>query len=562
MSFHFNWSRLDETSADVIRLLINQRLEEFLKRSRCGNERGTDREGSAAGGIVTGYSDSGFSTALEGGLPPDNEDTISTRSGAIGGVSGFSSTAVTQTASGMAGEASSILTGAAPGAGAGTAGVEVSSIHADNPGYTSSLYGFVESQGGGAANLPFSGSSMSLAIPSCGGGGVTAGLTKVGPPLTDALAPPNARSQPVTPSLPAQGTSPLRTGGPGHRTNSPKVPATTEESKVPLIEYVEITSLEWGTAPPFIEIVSFEDALADPPTSQPIHHSGPISQTSSGSFSMAVNSTAMTPSASLSTLRRGSTDECNTRPMAATPDQTRLAAVGLVDSMSDSSNENGSTAATSMQRVRGASAAYVAGCGVTSSSNYTLHGGDAGDRKVPSIPAPLPSPVEDSLASVLGQGGLFLRLHLTYGGSLRCSVCTTVQKELRLGALSLCVSLPMAFTISDLDLDCYICMNLKRNECRLWLEPGPLSTSVINRLSIAAVFGGEGDNGGDVDRTTSTTTDRYSRFGSSASDYPEDGQVYIDEQEVSQFILHELRIILKEMLVAPHFVSVPVFFGE
>lgn len=166
--------------------------------------------------------------------------------------------------------------------------------------------------------------------------------------------------------------------------------------------------------------------------------------------------------------------------------------------------------------------------------------------------------VVDTLAPFLGPGGLFLKLHVTYGGSLRFSIEAVVEHHFVLGPLDIPVRMPIALHATDVDLDCYVCVNIHDNACQLWLEPGRLSTMPINRLNLSAVFGERSTDTGEVN---SSSAGFPSRYGSSLSE-DEDDTVLLDEREIAQFILVELRALLQEKLMAPHHVTIPLVLGS
>ncbi|GET90095.1 hypothetical protein, conserved [Leishmania tarentolae] len=352
---------------------------------------------------------------------------------------------------------------------------------------------------------------------------------------------------------------------PGAAPASSSSPAAAESaSKLPPIVYLEVGRVEWGTTPPFVEIVSFENAIDGPPSRTRQHlqkqqqgkglfDSGKDGQGPTGLETRGTS--PYTVSGSMST-----ENIATTSATSATAVEPGAGFSTATDNMSESLHRLPSHVYPGVKTPRpmtgphrlfdGPSAGGGGASGVDTSPHQQL---TSSSSQFPLQPEPV-----DSLASVLGPGGLYVRFHVTYGGSMHLSLNIAVQHEIRLGAVALRVSLPMMFCIANLDLDCYICVNIKHNTCEVWLEPGPLSTSVVNRLSITAIIGGDDDDGG-------SSTDFYSHFGSSSisdGDGGEEGNgVYVNEHEISQFVLHELRSILRETLVAPHSIFIPVSFS-
>ncbi|CAG9577282.1 conserved hypothetical protein [Leishmania major strain Friedlin] len=311
--------------------------------------------------------------------------------------------------------------------------------------------------------------------------------------------------------------------------------------------------------PPFVEIVAFENAIDGPPgrTRQHLHQQQqgrvPFGGGREGQGAIGPETRGTSPyTVSHST----STETLMTTSAAVEPGAGLAAAADSISECLHGFPSRVHTGAKTPHPVTGSHRFFDgASVGSAGGADMSLH-----QQPASSSPSQFPSQPEpvDSLASVLGPGGLYVRFHITYGGAMHLSLNIAVQHEIRLGAVALRVSLPMMFCIANLDLDCYICVNMKHNMCEVWLEPGPLSPSVVNRLSITAIVGGDDDDGG-------SSTDFYSHFGgSSISDgdgVEEESGVYVNEHEVSQFVLHELRSILRETLVAPHSVRIPVSFG-
>ncbi|CBZ28542.1 conserved hypothetical protein [Leishmania mexicana MHOM/GT/2001/U1103] len=343
--------------------------------------------------------------------------------------------------------------------------------------------------------------------------------------------------------------------------SSPSPDAAESASKVPPIVYLEVGRVEWGTTPPFVEIVAFENAVDGPPgrTRQHLQQQQGRAHFGGGRDGQGTTGPETRGTSPYTSSHSMSTETLMTTSTAAVEPGTGFAAAA--DNISECSHGLPSrvhTGGKTPHPVTGShrlfDGASAGGGGVGGVDMYPhQQPASSSSSQFPSQPEPV-----DSLASVLGPGGLYVRFHVTYGGSMHLSLNIAVQHEIRLGAVALRVSLPMMFCIANLDLDCYICVNMKHNTCEVWLEPGPLSPSVVNRLRITAIVGGDDDDGG-------SSTDFYSHFGSSSisdGDGGEEGSgVYVNEHEVSQFVLHELRSILRETLVAPHSVRIPVSFG-
>lgn len=361
--------------------------------------------------------------------------------------------------------------------------------------------------------------------------------------------------------------TPLQPPGP-----AASAPAQEPRDGVPPIVYLEVGRIEWGTTPPFVEIVAFENAVDGPPgrTRQQQQQyggrglfGGPATDTRGTSPFTVSHATSMDTmmTASATAAEHGG---ALLRPSGGG---------GHADNVSEGSHGLASRAQTaaSTPHIVGGSHSHFDAAGASVCGPGPGGAAGAAAAAFPPQPAMSPEPA-DPLVSMLGPGGLYVRLHMTYGGALHLSLNIAVQHELRLGAVALRVSLPMMFYLANLDLDCYVCVNLRHGACEVWLEPGPLSSSVVNRLSLTATIGGDAEeDGSDSEGGHKTgdygtsSADFYSRFGSSSLSEDEGGEdgsgVYVNEHEVSQFVLHELRAILRETLVAPHSIRVPVSFG-
>ncbi|TPP40459.1 hypothetical protein CGC20_13220 [Leishmania donovani] len=532
MSLHFNWSRLEETCAEALRQLINKRLAEVVE---CINSR----------------------------------NAAQTSNGAAGSASAAAKTRATTPTTEMVAGFTAIPASAA--AGAATSRWESMS----DPSASSTLASVATLHPSGT-QAPHSRSAISTASPLHNSGYHGAGATVLaadmhngnnggGPSESASFAgEPSAAPAaavyrtPVGSSWPCFGSASSTAAA-----SSPSPDAAESASKVPPIVYLEVGRVGWGTTPPFVEIVAFENAIDGPPgrTRQHLHRQ----QQGRGLFGGGREGQGTTGPETRGTFPYTVSHYMSTETLMTTSTAAVEPGVGFAaaaDNISECSHgfpSRAHTGAKTPHPVTGSNrlfdGASTGGGGGAGSADMSLH-----QQPSSSSPSQFPSQPEpvDSLTSVLGPGGLYVRFHITYGGAMHLSLNIAVQHEIRLGAVALRVSLPMMFCIANLDLDCYICVNMKHNMCEVWLEPGPLSPSVVNRLSITAIVGGDDDDGG-------SSTDFYSHFGSSSisdGDGVEEGSgVYVNEHEVSQFVLHELRSILRETLVAPHSVRIPVSFG-
>ncbi|CAC9503910.1 hypothetical protein conserved [Leishmania donovani] len=617
MSLHFNWSRLEETCAEALRQLINKRLAEVVE---CINSRNAAQTSNGAAGSASAAAKTRATTPTT--VPGGAGLAASSSAGAYGGgggsaagagkseyslnassngspqemVAGF--TAIPASAAAGAAtsrwesmsdpSASSTLASVAtlhpsgtqaPHSSAGLSAVgaaaPASAAEMPPPG---SAGGSVGGSGGSGVGpgVSISGSAISTASPLHNSGYHGAGATVLaadmhngnnggGPSESASFAgEPSAAPAaavyrtPVGSSWPCFGSASSTAAA-----SSPSPDAAESASKVPPIVYLEVGRVGWGTTPPFVEIVAFENAIDGPPgrTRQHLHRQ----QQGRGLFGGGREGQGTTGPETRGTFPYTVSHYMSTETLMTTSTAAVEPGVGFAaaaDNISECSHgfpSRAHTGAKTPHPVTGSNrlfdGASTGGGGGAGSADMSLH-----QQPSSSSPSQFPSQPEpvDSLTSVLGPGGLYVRFHITYGGAMHLSLNIAVQHEIRLGAVALRVSLPMMFCIANLDLDCYICVNMKHNMCEVWLEPGPLSPSVVNRLSITAIVGGDDDDGG-------SSTDFYSHFGSSSisdGDGVEEGSgVYVNEHEVSQFVLHELRSILRETLVAPHSVRIPVSFG-
>ncbi|KAG5500501.1 hypothetical protein JKF63_03595 [Porcisia hertigi] len=635
MSLHFNWGRLDETCAEALRHLINKRLAEMVDHINSQNT-----VPSSTGAAVPAAMAAKPSTPQPPTVPGVAGAVASCPAGSHGAgagkaegslhVSGIASrqeavAGLTTIPGGVPNRATSIsgepISNLLPNstwtstASLHPSGTPVSNSGVALPGFaasapaptaavpsTGSVGGSVGVGGSSIAgtNVSLSGPAISSATPlhNCGYHGVGAA-----PPLAETNAsngvggPSESTSlagEPISVTASAANRSVLSHSSPGlgptsstAATSSAAAAADAEGAKkrIPPIVYLEVGRVEWGTSPPFIEIVAFENAIDGPPGSTrqriPQEHLGRGGLFGGGRDGQGTGTEA-----------RGSSPYtvCRTTSMDTLAFSTAALDPGAgLTAVADSPSEGSHGLAPRLHTGVNTSHLFVGSHLLLDEANAAaaaaaVGGGSGARADMPPCKPPSPSshaqcsshpePV-DSLASVLGPGGLYVRLHVTYGGAMHLSLNIAVQHEIRLGAVALRLSLPMMFYLANLDLDCYVCVNIKDSMCEVWLEPGPLSPSIVNRLSIIATVGGddaEGDSDFEGGRKTSGTgdygassADFYSRFGgSSVSDVDggEEGNgVYMNEHEVSQFVLHELRAVLRETLIAPHSIRIPISFG-
>lgn len=603
MSLHFNWSRLDETCAEALRQLVNKRLAEVVERinaksaggGAAANGQGTS---SAAPNLASGSaagtkSVTGVNTAVSSPLLGSNGSNP-VRAEASSNVSAYGSPRETYSSLLAAPDAASrspYLTAVASGGTAGFSSVTAMPSSSPSPAAAATAAGAAAPSqynmsdiGGGVPIARADGSGQSrggtlnaaIANPTNAGGDFAGGI-KISGGGVGGVGGQSRSGAPVAGGVPSGVTR--EADGATTRTDPPKVP--------PLV-YLEVGSLEWGTTPPFVEIVAFKNATDGPPgynsaPQQQQHHRGSVALTrpplgSPLGDGRDVSSYALSHATSADSTMASSTALVGFFPSPAGCPNIGgggMNGVAGVDAVASGVGDNGSDSShdfTVSHSATGVSTPHIATAGVQmgmAGSTAAAGAAPPAQTQGPTVSlSHFPSQPEtstDMLASVLGTGGLHVRFHITYGGALHLSLNTAVQHELRLGAVSLRVSLPMLFYLANLDLDCYLCINIKNNVCQVWLEHGPLSSSVVNRLSITATFGGDEDlDGGGVDYGASSA-DFYSRFGSSSisdDDVGEGGNgAFVNEHEVSQFVLHELRAILKETIVAPHCITIPISFS-
>ncbi|KPI89459.1 hypothetical protein ABL78_1423 [Leptomonas seymouri] len=621
MSLHFNWSRLDETCAEALRQLINKRLAEVVERINSKNESAAEAArhsspSTASLGLSANVSYSKGGLCGSGGAVPGgaavSTSLVSVASGPGGSgnhnknptgaeppPSGNAHGSPRELYSGLPGMPDPAshstflipsLANSAPGSGGSAVGTAPATITAESGAAVSaSPLRQSSSNGGGLSGLRGSSSVSGVCGPANDEGSTYTTRYAMGYGNVNNRACTGDANATAAPNhtnandFYSPGVGGISRGGAGG-TATPAAsyaPSSgvnceieggvlTEPRKVPPLVYLEVGSVEWGTTPPFVEIVAFENATDGPPGHDraPQHRYGAMNSAASLGGPQGEAWDASPYAANLST----STDTAMTSSTAIGGCFAASMALGTAvagDAGAENNSEGShdftvSHSATGLNTPRTAAVgqqpgvANMAACSTAGTAAHTQAAGSL--SQIPCEPD-----AKDPLASVVGIGGLHIRFHITYGGALHLSLNTAVQHEIRFGAVALRVSLPMMFCLANLDLDCCLCINIKNNVCQVWLEHGPLSSSVVNRLSITATFGGDNELDGDGGDYGASSTDFYSGFGSSNVSDDENGEggngAYVNEHEVSQFVLHELRAILKETIVAPHSIEIPISFG-
>ncbi|CCW62321.1 unnamed protein product [Phytomonas sp. EM1] len=509
MSFYFNWGRLDETAAEAIRVLINDKLKQILYHRRnamnVNDSCVTIKVNSSTSGL------GGVNSSLEGNRPRNRAFNVDAEHGGSGARAGL----------------------------AGPSAV----VNLSNPLHTTSMDPSSIHKTASFSNDSAANGDARYQTPQCFGRHSSQGMS-------------------ATPPVSTMGAA---AGGVALNTCAPP-------PKIPLISFLRIDNIQWGTMPPFIEIDRFENALDI------------FDTTASCGLAASLNISSPGLGLTVGQMDRPLWDsyESTEVPQTACPSSTQvpprdltqhgkapISAVGTSDAASmttaqesvDGANTISSTRATEEGRglsTKGSALSHLRGARATSPQtrpaattlltkiktpyNYSEH----------EFPTPSSTPI-DTLAPFLGTGGLHIRLHLTYGGSMSFSASTAIQYCFHLGSFSLPVSMPIELHVSDFDLDCFVCFNFHHNECRLWLEPGKLADSAINRLKVVAVFGERKDTEDDFD----TSPAEYLR-GKVGRPDDDDGSIFVDRREVEQLFEREVKKFLQKKLMAPHFITIPI----
>ncbi|CCW68656.1 unnamed protein product [Phytomonas sp. Hart1] len=505
MSFYFNWGCLDETAAEAIQLLINNKLEQILdeklKAMSTSDNCDPNKINTCVGGL------GGGSSILEGNRSRGRAYNLDTEHGSPGTRSGLTGPSVVNT--------------------------QLHPTLIDTTLHKASSFS-IESG---------TNSDFKHQAPQYPGRHVSQGLS----------TPPSASVTTGT----AGGTS-------LHPSVAPK--------KIPLITFLCINSIKWGTTPPFIEIERFENAIDILDTTIPVGSAAslniniPVVGTSDGQtdrpFCDHLDSTEEPQVVCVSStipLQRDGTLRGKAPTSAGGTSDT--ASMAIPQEPFD--NMNNISATRAPEEVRGLSTkssvlSHLKSTRMTSPQSRFTPTIQLNKIKTPRNYSEQELPTSsstsfDTLAPFLGAGGLYLRLHLTYGGSMSFSASTAIQYCINIGSFSLPVYMPIELQVSDFDLDCFVCFNFHHNECRLWLEPGKLADSVINRLKVVAVFGERKDKEDDLD---SSATDLLRNNGSRI--YDDDGSIFVDKREVEQLVVSEVKSFLQKKLMAPHFISIPI----
>ncbi len=371
--------------------------------------------------------------------------------------------------------------------------------------------------------------------------------------LVSSFSSPQSSAPPPTPNNRAAPT----TGAGGQSQSAAKKKSNSSLQ----ISECEVTSLSWGDAPPFIELLSVDDAVdfglpgtaaaSTPVSSQPVQqkkgrqHQETIPRPSSGSDVPSDGSHSSIPGVALSPPSGAASFPFSSSFLRE--HHPRVPPILIPDEEASAASE----------------AANAKSC---------LPSGTTGQQ----LPAVFNSAaIDDSLAKLFGQSGLLIRLHVTYGGQVSLSISCSVRNQINLAEnFFLAVSLPMKFVVSQIHLNCYVNINLHRNACRVWLEAPPGCDSPIQKISIRAELGlaqthPHGDSTGDGGEAGGAVSGaaasdaagvkgaaRRPTSGSSAE--PAGATVCVDDRAVAQLVLAELRSVLSRKLVAPHFVEFPM----
>ena len=342
-------------------------------------------------------------------------------------------------------------------------------------------------------------------------------------------------------------------GSSGTRTEATAVkPKQKQKQNSFRVEKFELSSLTWGDAPPFIEVITITDAM----------DFGPPTGASSGASGTPI------------TFQQQQQQQQN-RHQSSEHSPPRMSSSSDLPSNSSFSSSHALNTPT--------------GSVIPSFGQHHTH---RQHHRVPPLPIPSNSrgggmqEVEDSLAKLFGKSGLMVRLHVTYGGQLSLTSCCSVRNQVNLAEnFFIAVSLPMRFTVTQIHLNCNVTINLHRNACRIWLDPAPGNESPIQKVSIRAEVGDCGSGAAGVPRREGdgeisfvacngslTVTDPSSSVDTSSADKkkrnsadhharggsPTASNVCVDERAITQLVLTELRAVLSQKIVSPHFVEFPV----
>lgn len=152
---------------------------------------------------------------------------------------------------------------------------------------------------------------------------------------------------------------------------------------------------------------------------------------------------------------------------------------------------------------------------------------DVADAHATEVDAETASP----LAYYISEEGIFAKLRVSYGGSASGEISLTLAQEVNCAGCTLPVSLPIAARVTDIGFDGYVCLNLHRGDCKLWLEPQKAGASPLTSISVEVAVGvvGKGCEG---------------------------NAPFVDQLYVTALLGRELNAALHHFLIAPHYISV------
>jgi hypothetical protein len=135
---------------------------------------------------------------------------------------------------------------------------------------------------------------------------------------------------------------------------------------------------------------------------------------------------------------------------------------------------------------------------------------------------------DDALAGVLGDSGICVRLHVTYGGALSVAAECVMHRRVHVTpSCSIGLAVPVYVDVTNVHLDATINIDVHRNRVHVWLDDvgAPLSS-----LDVVTQIGRGADPDG----------------------------VCVDAEWVGAVVLAELQALLRERAVFPNCVAVPL----